>query len=242
MVALAPARGWDVFVLAGQSNAGPSGTTSELTAEQAALKLDTRWWLRYEQPLATVLSTTLGWSFSRPVGATFGNELSFADGLRGSRNVAIVKFAVSGSGLATQWLPGSSPDDLYALMKAQVDTAVALLPSYAIRGFYWCQGENDANSEANADAYDTNLATFMAQFRSDYGANLPIVLNRLHVNSDEPFVANLRASQDAFVAGDAHAAIFSVDDQALKADNVHFPTATQLVAGARAATAMLGLL
>src|SRR5678815_4626028 len=90
------------------------------------------------------LSTTLGWSFVRPIGSGFGPELGYADM---TPACAIVKVAVSGTALATQWLPGSSPDDLYALAKSKLDVALADLPVANLAGFYWCQGEADANTQ-----------------------------------------------------------------------------------------------
>src|SRR5947199_34503 len=82
--------------------------------------------------------------------------------------------------LAGPWDP-SRPDALYASLKAQVGSAlrshIAGHGSLKIAGFFWMQGESDAQDPAAATAYGVNLRRLLDQVRSDFSSpHLPIVL------------------------------------------------------------------
>lgn len=238
-VPFTPQRAWDVVIIAGQSNAGLPGDLADLSAADKKLQLGTRQWDSYLNNDTTVIQQSTHVGFARPNHATnFGAALEFARAMHAvGRNIATCTISVYGTGLASRWLPVDT--GLYGTQLVPAVTAMlAELPVAQVRGLVWIQGETDAGVQVNAEAYAANMTTLVAKLRTDYGPNLPVVLNRLHVNSAETYTSTVRAQQVAWVAGDAHTAWFDVDDLALKVDNVHFPSASLVTLAQRAAAAL----
>jgi Carbohydrate esterase, sialic acid-specific acetylesterase len=117
----------------------------------------------------------------------FGPEVGLARTLYadGHRNLLIVKVALSGSSLATDWLPGE--DDYLAMLRKVASTmswarANGWTPS--IGALYWFQGETDAMSASFAASYSTNLTKFLSAARTSLGLGTsgPVVVARTDVS------------------------------------------------------------
>jgi carbohydrate esterase-like sialic acid-specific acetylesterase/putative metal-binding protein len=166
-----------VFVMAGQSNMVGLGINAELGPPDAALV-----------PMAHVFcdltvhpnANCLSW---QPLGPgygvmpdRFGPELSFGRRLREhwpNRSIAILKVAEGATALADRWADGSG--DLYQLLIQQVNTQMTDLQiawTPQIAGFLWMQGESDACSSSQANAYYFNLRDFINALRADAGVDL----------------------------------------------------------------------
>jgi hypothetical protein len=151
----------------------------------------------------------------------FGPEVTFGytlDRLFPNDDVYLVKYAVSGSNLAVNWSPSGS-NNAYTTFKSQVNAAVQNLTaaqlSPTIAGMIWMQGESDANNHTYATNYATNLTSFIAKVRQDFGVqDMRFVLGRIDT---WPWGAAgdctlVRDAQVAVAAADSHAAWIDTDN------------------------------
>ncbi len=160
-----------VFIFAGQSNM--VGRSDPKLLPEA-----------YRQPLANVrLYADGAW---RELGGPLrsrqdgiGPEVSAARLLSetfADEQIVLVKTAVGGTNLHTQWNP-QRKDSLYARMLKDVRTATAGRDAEIV-AMFWAQGGGDSKTEAGAAAYGKNLAAFIAQARKDFGrAELPFIFS-----------------------------------------------------------------
>jgi hypothetical protein len=203
-----------VYLQAGQSNADgrapPTGLPANLLAQQTDVVI-------YYGNAA--LYSCLEPGLSNPFGY-FGPELTFGRTLAdfyGETNhvstnnvmVAIIKYAVGGSSLYSDWAAGgdgSTAGDgpVYAAFQSSVQTGLmqlsAAFPNAIIEldGMIWVQGESDIDLSSGASgytpnpavcaAYGTNLVNFINDVRltyatnRPYGTNLPFFLSRISTN------------------------------------------------------------
>jgi hypothetical protein len=142
--------------------------------------------------------------------------------------VLAVKVAVTGTSLAGPWDP-TAPNSLYAYMKTTVTDAlhsrVAGHGSPRIAGFFWMQGESDAQDATAASNYGVNLRRLIERVRSDFSSpELPIVLGR--IRTDVPMAApqgtsDVRSAIDV-ASTTANVRSVSTDQLPLAADHLHF--------------------
>lgn len=98
--------------------------------------------------------------------------------------IAIVKHAVSGTSLYRDWDP-RRPGGLYRQLISRVRAAVGDLrrtrmAPVRLAGFFWMQGEADSDHRKAAEAYETNLSSFVRAVRKDLGApSLPFAVGRI---------------------------------------------------------------
>ena len=135
-----------------------------------------------------------------PGGTSIGPELGFGHviGDLNENQVLLIKVAYGGRSLGNDFLPPSSgstpataadgePGYYYQRILDVVSDVTTNLASdfpdydaaggYEFAGFFWHQGWNDRISGTFSAAYDTNMANFIKDMRSDLGApNLPFVI------------------------------------------------------------------
>jgi hypothetical protein len=123
--------------------------------------------------------------------ATFGPEVGLARGLydQGRRNVLILKVSFGGLSLAQKdgqdWNVNSS-NEAYAVlvnrMKETKSWVASQGGSASVDGFYWVQGEGDANT-ASAAQYETNLRNLVSRSRTDLGmsSQAPFVIAKTSI-------------------------------------------------------------
>jgi len=230
-----------LFIFAGQSNmVGIGSTGSTLPANLRTPRKDAQFWDRS----AGAWSTT-------PVlpNGVYGPEVSalrrLADKLH--RPVLGVKVAENSTSLATDWNP-SSPNGYYAQMRSVVSDALLArvkgegLPEVA--GFFWMQGEADAQQAATAEAYSANLNRLISQVRTDFSADrLPFVIGRIRVNNPATEIGDneVRAAEDQAAAHDPNVKTVSTDDLTRIADFLHFDGPGLIALGNRFADAYVTL-
>ncbi|MBV9411083.1 MAG: hypothetical protein JO148_05765 [Acidimicrobiia bacterium] len=212
-----------VFVFAGQSNMlglGSQGTP--LPPALARTNRNTFYWL----------PSTRTWT-STPLtpGGIYGPEVSAINRLARELGhpVAAVQLAVNGVSLAGPWDP-SRPDGLYAAMKAEVDNAlhsrIAGQGNSKVAGFFWMQGESDAQNPGAAAAYGVNLRRLLDQVRSDFASpRLPIVLGRIRAQiplASPESAADVRSAIDRVAASTPNVRVVSTDALPLASDGLHF--------------------
>jgi cysteine-rich repeat protein len=259
-----------VFILAGQSNAVGYGSEASLLPPPLDMpQTDVRFWFD-EGPFFALFDPSLRIDSgdmlvalqyqSDPSGLTFattndgfGSEIklgrTLADAL--ALDVAIVKFAVSGSSLAVDWNPATA-GSLYHQMRDDVAGALAALAaagdSGQVAGVFWMQGEADAMTSDAAAAYETNLTSFIGQLRTDFASTgLPFVLGRINVNIDMsccfsfPYKDDVRTAQANVAGAVSRTVMVDTDDLPLIDDSIHFAAPGQLSLGERFANAYLAL-
>jgi hypothetical protein len=136
-----------------------------------------------------------------------------------------VVHAVGGTALADYWARGTGAGYVNMTRYATASKLELTGRGYTLYciGLLWMQGENDSESEWQANVYQTNLTNFFAGVRSDWGsANMPIVVGRIANQDQLTYRATVRAAQAMAVAGDAHAGL--VDTDAYGNDGLHYTT------------------
>ncbi len=219
----------DVFVMAGQSNMMGQGTTvaglpDGLQCEQKDLFFVDLFnhegtWRKMDPPNTTRYG-------SPPAEAGFGPEILFARTVanKTGRRVFIFKWALGAQNLDKDFLGKDRLYDWMAGNRAKIGKDLAerfgARPRY--RAFLWMQGESDANAEM-APRYLGNLKKLFERVRSDFGANLPVIIGRISDFTDSPDWMMVREAQVEWAEGDPDA--WWVDTDALEVfpdDRIHF--------------------
>jgi len=160
---------------------------------------------------------------------------TWADGgVWGPADTRAIEFADGGRvPLDGQWLyrqvtefkdqPPRAPWDAIAGVGTIQNGMVTPMGPYGLKGAAWYQGESDAGSRL---AYAPKLRALIAQWRADFGKDLPVLVVQLPnfgpktmppVDSEW---ASLREAQRRAVAGDRHAALVVTIDLG-EPDNLH---------------------
>lgn len=133
--------------------------------------------------------TTMGPQMGEFPDGHFGPEVSFARKLRASSSnpVAIFKYSLPSTDLATWWLPPGK-NGLYDDMVKQLSAAIMILQRSGftpqIKGFIWVQGESDGTETEWARKYKERLAVILDDFSSNVAhAPVPVVLGLDEKNS-----------------------------------------------------------
>lgn len=219
-----------VFLLAGQSNMSgwtkSTGMPAMYTASQANVliyadgEIDAS---KKKKWLSNGLDfgQTAGW---------FGPELVFgktlSDSLPGTK-IALIKYAVGSTYLATHWRPPSSGGTVgshYNAMHATVTSGLAALdPQYTPEwaGMLWMQGEFDGGNQGYAREYETNLANFVKDVRGKLKVpELPFIIGMIDSSNSWPFAGTIRAAERNVAKNTANIGL--VDTKDFATDNIHY--------------------
>ena len=199
----------------------------------------------------------------------FGPELTFGQTISDAKadtKIAIIKYALGGSGLADgvgfgNWYPdyvgetGTNQYDHFlktlrnGLAYTDIDgdgTPDKLVP----KGIVWMQGEADAyDSQAAADAYQANLKRLMDLIRAALRVDdLPVVIGRITDSgmADDgkvmDYIETVQRAQRQFVDSDPCAAYATITDALQHSDDAwHYRTDGYIRMGTAFAEAMLEL-
>lgn len=190
------AEHYRVYFLGGQSNANGRGDAAQLTAPLASPQTDVRFYWHRTQATANVghlvedawinLAAGSGHGTTSPVyPKEFGSELSFGRAIADAdptASIAIIKYSHGGTNLHTQW---SASGSMYAAFVETAQAGLAALTSaghtYELGGMLWHQGESDAGSLTNANAYEANLTSLVNRVRQDVfgGQPFPFIIGGL---------------------------------------------------------------
>lgn len=225
----------ELFIMAGQSNM-VGGAQVELIADGHPTFNDQILY-SHNTETATELSVPLQPREKNGTRRFFGPEIGFGQHLTdaGHANVAIIKYARGGTSLGSSWAPDSTlRNDFYNFVDTALADFVSLGHTYTLQGFVWVQGSGDANILSRAEEYDENLNQFVGEVEARYGQATTII-NRYHIDSDRPYVTELRTSQMEFGASSPDHYVIHTDDLTLNSDNIHFNTSMHLEVGHRLA-------
>jgi hypothetical protein len=219
-----------VFLLAGQSNMSgwtkTDGMPSMYTASQANVLIYADGEIDGSKKKKWLGN---GLDFGHATG-WFGPELVFgktlSDSLPGTK-IALIKYAVGSTYLATHWRPPSSGGTVgshYNSMHATVTSGLAALdPQYTPEwaGILWMQGEFDGGNQGYANEYQTNLANFVKDVRAKLAApNLPFIIGMIDSVGTWPFNGTIRTAERNVAKNLANVGL--VDTKDFATDNTHY--------------------
>ena len=249
---------YDVYFIAGQSNAEGLGYNSDLTGalasyaeSQPGVKIfyvnPTN--LDPVNPAYNTGWTTLAPGYGTPVGFgsipsnRFGFELSLGKALAAhdpSRNVAIIKITRGGTSLDINWDPAGGDNYMWQTFANKVPEALAALTAGGdtvnLRGMFWHQGESDGGNPT----YQSDLVEFINAVRSMVGRpDLPFAMGELERDGDTLTVKG-RSYQQTVMANVADAdpdtiVVSSADLPTF--DGTHFTSPSYITFGERFAAA-----
>ena len=184
--------GYDVFIIAGQSNtyAGSADTGDSLPdVVLDADDEDIKQWGRYSPNVDTVITATepmdshdrqnainnnwIGWAM------TFAKIYKAKGYLLGNRQILLVHCGMGSSGFGNgDWNQG---DTYYNDMIAKTNLALAEGSGVnELKGMLWHQGENDTLSSTRANNHNTALLNFIDDVRTDLSdSDMPIVVGNI---------------------------------------------------------------
>jgi len=242
---------YQLVILAGQSNAVGAAGATDLNDLPTILR----------NPQQDVLFVSNGGGlFSGPTDLQpgsgtgddgFGPEVSFGRAVADARpneNFGIVKHALSATDLEVQWNPtGSIYGQMLNTVNRATNSITAGNDTFEITGFIWVQGEADANRQ-QGPTYNANLTNFIAEVRSDFGADMPFFVVQLSDN--QVYGANahdelVRQAQQDVAAADANTFLLDTDGPEFiingAPDNLHYTTEGQVVLGEALASSYLAV-
>jgi hypothetical protein len=173
-----------------------------------------------------------------------GPEFGFAKAMSGlvpADEIHLIKVSKGGTPI-DWWLPSTNgkPNGHTALLENLKNALGNIEGEYEIMGMLWMQGESDAKTQADAEAYQKKLEQFIALMRKEAGKpELPFVIGRLSTKILEskkfnmPFVKVVQSGQDAVAKNVKHAYVVNTDDLSQRSDLVHFDQEGQMGLGKR---------
>ena len=218
----------DLFILAGQSNAqGWQGDAAQYPPDEEKLDEGIRFfWVAPGHGSSGGVWRSMQPQPGRFRGGHFGLEVTFARALKkAGYHPAIFKYALGSTSIARNWR-GPGDGKMYDQMVKAYAEAVALLEAEGhtvnVRGFIWIQGESDARTLAEANAYLGRLKTLIDDLRNTVTKQptLPVVLG---VDEQHPWVQKhpqVVQGQQALAKADpniVHSSMIGLE----KADSTH---------------------
>lgn len=183
-------------------------------------------------------------------GQSMGFEMTLGRALAAalSSTPYLIKSAVSGSTLATEWnptgtYPASGSGNLYNSTVSLAHTMETSSGS-KVAVIFIVLGTNDALDATNSSNFAANIANLDTHLASDFPGSKRVYL-KVNASTDPAHAANVttvRAGLVSGLSGNANAKIVEYDDCALLGDALHPTTETYLAVGPRLAGAALDLM
>lgn len=246
-----------VFILSGQSNMSGGGPVSKdgfqfepAVADKVRIWDGTAEWGKRGIPgkWATLneLQAIKTEARMHMIGPEFGFAKAMTD-LYPAEEIHLIKVSRGGTAIDL-WLPNpkGKENELTKLL-ANMKTALEKIEGdYEIVGLMWMQGESDAKTQAEAEAYQQKLEQFIALMRKETAKpDLPVVIGRLSTRILEspkfkmPFVKVVQNAQDAVANHDKNVHVINTDDLSQRDDLVHYDAEGQMGLGKRFGEALI---
>lgn len=167
---------------------------------------------------------------------SFGPEFSFGKRLSDhlEQRIFMTKFAIGSTVLAEvspqiDWNPDSVGEH-YDTLVGHVDASIVAQNITRII-LFWQQGEGDAENEANADLYDTNLPLLVNAFRAQYPSiQVDVILGNIHDDLPPgtfPFDDDVRTAYSNGNGSLSRTALIDPDAYPLEGDSTHYDATGQ---------------
>ncbi len=238
-----PRRKTRLYIIAGASNAAGGGDIQDLQPPLDGQIPRAKYW-NWENWVPLEPGFGIGEADN---GDRHGLELSLGLELSNQRrgNLRFFKGTAGGRTLANEWHPVTGP--LYPRLLTMVRLGAAELSPRGpiqVEGFFWMQGESDAQDAAAAAAYEDNLRLLIDRVRADFlNPELKVILGRI---SDIlplaafPHQQLVRQAVENVAAGDPFVRFADTDGLSHNGDRIHFDSAALVRLGERMAQAFLG--
>lgn len=108
-----------------------------------------------------------------------------------------------------------------------------------IKGIFWFQGEQDATTQADAEAYASNGVILFENFEKEMGCGtgLKKLICRIHINGSETYESTVRSQQATLVSSLTNATLIDTDSYGTRTgDGVHLSFQGQLDLGTYSST------
>lgn len=160
---------------------------------------------------------------------TFGPEVSLIHRLVGvlpRDTFAVLKVAAGASTLEGRWRSPSSGDtvgDLYQVLleAARLSRESHPLGEFPFSGFFWMQGESDAQNETSAKLYRERLEAFLVDLRREWSdTSMPWILGMIDVQPAWPWADLVREGTSE--AAEALERVSLVETVGLPTDGIHY--------------------
>ena len=144
-----------------------------------------------------------------------------------TKTIALIPCAKAGSSI-TEWQQDPSTSTLYGSMLNRVNE-VTDSGTYPLSAIMFIQGETDAGTLVDANAWATKFTQFVTDIRSDLGYNVPIVFVRLGdvTPAVKPYWTEVRTGQTGIAISD----VVMVDSDGIWTTGLHMDTAMYTAVG-----------
>ena len=247
-----------VYLVGGQSNADGRANVAGLSGGLENPQSDVDFFFHTEgllgapnsnHPLDSVLTTLRpGQSETSGFGPAISFGRSMADFYGGANDpsVAIVKYANGGTNIHTQWAAGGTNGTAgdgseYVIFQNTINDGIAAIEAanpnetVTLAGMIWVQGESDADTTANANAYEANLANFISDIRLTYGSDLDFAVAQLSTSQtalNSQLLATIRSGQANVAANDPNTLLINSDEfYEGQGDGLHYNANGQIALG-----------
>ncbi len=240
----------NLFVIIGQSNAVGLDTISGAPAEYQGVISGVQIYNSTNSRFETLQAGTNNEGNSS---LEFGPELSLGRTINQhiGKTIYISKTAVGGTSLAVSsggWLPPSGTH--LTSSKADIDAAIQALLAIGkrpkIAGFFWIQGENDAQNQTHMEAYEANLNSLISNYRisyANYGANdAPFIISQLSIQrTDAHRRGVMYAQKRSALSGNKTNIVYTGDLTMNPSGGGHYASGAQITLGVRLANAWFNM-
>ncbi|HEY7575335.1 MAG TPA: sialate O-acetylesterase [Thermoanaerobaculia bacterium] len=142
--------------------------------------------------------------------------------------IGLVQCAVGGTTIS-KWEP---PHSVYTNCIDQVNAAGG-----HIDGILFLQGESDAINSSDASNWAKRFKIVLTGFRTDLGADIPMVIGQIGKLSGYPYQQKVREQQAKAAAANPGVSMITTIDQKVSSDGVHFKVGSYKKIGTRFAAA-----
>lgn len=155
--------------------------------------------------------------YADPNSQSLGQSITFGqEAIKLTPAPVVVQVALTGSTLATHWLPtgtypGAGSLNLYNTVVAdihQFETQVGRKLDAVVVNL----GTNDAVTSGDATAFQANMTAFAAALRVDFGASLKIAWVKCNPNVPNTFISTVITAQQNVDTADAQMTLVDYDD------------------------------
>jgi len=205
---------WDVYVIAGQSNASGYEPMANLQSDYQGTYDKTYIW---NGTALVALNASVSNNNQYPASAKnsrFGWDMAMSKYLNNSgRNVILIKYAINSTGLEEHWGSGDSllTDSLMKYLNLCKTYLTANYYSYRFRGLLWYQGEKDMQQLSGSTNYESNLGKLITNIRANTIYNLPVYILRPACCSGYTYYNQVRTAMSDYTTSDANSYLFDLD-------------------------------
>ena len=225
------------FIVAGQSNAFRLGSLNTATKGQPA-GATVYYYANPQCTKAAELATNVKTIPANKPISGFGAGIAWELGREFPEGFALIRYAVCGSNLHTQWMPTKRDGYYHQHFEPFLQQGLKKIEQASGRkpqvlGMLWHQGESNSKTPEAIKAYGELMPTLIGNFQETYG-KVPFILGEIREFPDQPGRAAINRQMHKIAADMPRVAVAKMVDVAwLPEGNVHLSVAGAHEAGKR---------